>query len=193
VVLQVAKLVTKLVPEKAVRSAVELSYSGAEKLAGRASIARQAGVEDIAELRRKPLDECDRLAKEVAMATMAVAAVEGAVTGAGGAVTTLIDVPLLFGSALRTIVRTRQREDCRNRSRRTIGTQPRCRMVRLCGACRVFDDLSRCFRGGTTGIRPGLVLAETSRYFVNMRAGFRHDGRLRYAGDSSAWQPACSA
>jgi hypothetical protein len=106
VVLQAAKVATKFVPEKVVRSAVELSYNGAEKLAGRASIARQAGVQDIAELRQKPLNECDRLASEVARAAMALAAVEGAVTGVGGAVTTLIDVPLLFGSALRTIVRT---------------------------------------------------------------------------------------
>jgi hypothetical protein len=62
VVLQAAKVATKFVQEKVVRSAVKLSYNGSEKLSGRANIARQAGVQDIAELRQEPLNECDRLA-----------------------------------------------------------------------------------------------------------------------------------
>jgi hypothetical protein len=105
VVLQATKVVTKLLPEAFVRTAIESSYNAAEKLAGRDGVARRAGVKDISELREKPLEECDRLAKEVAAAARVLATVEGAVTGAAGAVTTLIDVPLLFGSALRTIVR----------------------------------------------------------------------------------------
>jgi hypothetical protein len=105
VVLQATKIVTKLVPETAVRLAIESSYTAAEKLAGRGSIARRANVGDITELQDKPLEECDRLAGEVAMLARAIATAEGVVTGAGGAITTAIDVPLLFASALRTIVR----------------------------------------------------------------------------------------
>jgi hypothetical protein len=104
-VLQVAKLVTKVIPEAAVRLAIESSYATAEKLAGRQSIADRAGVGDITELRERSLEECDRLAGQVAMAARALAVAEGAVTGVGGAITTAIDVPLLFASALRTILR----------------------------------------------------------------------------------------
>jgi hypothetical protein len=104
-VLQATKLVTKFVPEAAVRLAIESSYTAAEKLAGRQNVAHRAGVGDITELRGKPLEECDRLAGQVAMTARALAVAEGAVTGVGGVVTTAIDVPLLFASALRTILR----------------------------------------------------------------------------------------
>ena len=104
IVLQAAKIVTVLVPDVLVRSAIESSYNAAEKLAIPQSIARRATVVDVRDLRQKPLEECDRLAQQVGTAARTLATVEGAVTGAGGALTTLIDVPLLFVSALRTIV-----------------------------------------------------------------------------------------
>jgi hypothetical protein len=108
VVLQAAKAVTFFVPDVLVRSAIELSYSAARKLAPPQSIARQAGVKNVRELRESPLEECDRLAHRVSIAACTLAAAEGAATGAGGAATTLIDVPLLFASALRTIIRIGQ-------------------------------------------------------------------------------------
>ena len=108
VVLQAAKAVTFLVPDVLVRSAIELSYSAAHKLAPPQSIARQAGVKDVRELRKSPLEKCDRLTHRVSFAARTLAAAEGAATGAGGAATTLIDVPLLFASALRTIIRIGQ-------------------------------------------------------------------------------------
>jgi EcsC protein family len=104
-VLQATKFVTKIVPEVAISLAIESSYTAAEKLAGRQNIAHRAGAGDIAELRGKPLEECDRLASQVAMTARALAVAEGAVTGVGGVVATTIDVPLLFASALRTILR----------------------------------------------------------------------------------------
>jgi hypothetical protein len=108
VVLQAAKAVTFFVPDVLVRSAIELSYSAAHKLAPPQSIARQAGVKNVRELRKSRLEECDRLTRRVSVAARTLAAVEGAATGAGGAATTLIDVPLLFASALRTIIRIGQ-------------------------------------------------------------------------------------
>jgi hypothetical protein len=104
-VLQAAKLVTLLIPEALVRSAIESSYGAAQKLAAPAGIAREAGVLDIKELKNKPLEECDRLAHRASIAARNLATAEGAVTGVGGILTTTIDVPLLFISALRTIVR----------------------------------------------------------------------------------------
>ncbi len=108
VVLQAAKAVTFFVPDVLVRSAIELSYSAAHKLAPPQSIARQAGVKNVRDLRKTPLEECDRLAQRVSAAARTLATVEGAATGAGGAATTLLDVPLLFASALRTIIRIGQ-------------------------------------------------------------------------------------
>ena len=105
IALQAAKIVTKPVPQTVIRGAIELSYKAAKRLSWRESLARRAGVTDISELREKPLEECDRLAREVSLAARTLAATEGAVTGAAGPIMTAIDVPLLFASALRTIVR----------------------------------------------------------------------------------------
>jgi hypothetical protein len=104
-VLQAAKLVTLLIPEALVRSAIESSYDAAQKFAAPARIAHEAGVRDIKELKNKPLEECDRLAHRASIAARTLGTTEGAVTGVGGILTTTIDVPLLFISALRTIVR----------------------------------------------------------------------------------------
>jgi hypothetical protein len=49
------------------------------------------------------MEECDRLAGRVATSARVISLVEGAVTGAGGVVTTVADIPLLFVLSLRTI------------------------------------------------------------------------------------------
>ncbi len=108
VVLQAAKAATFFIPGALVRSAIESSYRAAHRLSRPESIAHQAGVNDLRELREGRLEECDRLAQRVGAAARTLATVEGAATGLGGPLTTLIDVPLLFVSALRMIVRTGQ-------------------------------------------------------------------------------------
>jgi EcsC protein family len=100
-----ANAVEKLIPDRWVGAAIDKSYDLAEKLAGSEDIIRRAGVSDLAVLRDRPLEECDRLAEEVGWTSAVLAAVEGAATGAGGVLTTLLDVPLLFVLALRTIIR----------------------------------------------------------------------------------------
>jgi EcsC protein family len=100
-----ANVVEKLIPDRLVSVAIETSYDMAAKLAGPEDIKRQAGVRDLADLRDRPLEECDRLAKQVGKNALVLATVEGAATGAGGVLTTLIDVPLLFALSLRTILR----------------------------------------------------------------------------------------
>jgi hypothetical protein len=94
--LPVASAIEKVIPDRAVRAAVMASYDASDLLAGQESIKRRAGVRGIAELKHKPLEECDALARGVAATAETIALVEGAVTGFGGVLTTLVDVPLLF-------------------------------------------------------------------------------------------------
>jgi hypothetical protein len=105
ITLPAASAIEKLIPDPLVRSTIERAYNVAEKLAKPEDIRHQAGVDDLDELRRRPLEECDRLSGQVARSALVIATIEGAVTGAGGVLTTLIDVPLLFVLSLRTVLR----------------------------------------------------------------------------------------
>ena len=98
-----ARALEKVIPDRIVRVAIERADDTAEILAGQEDIKRRAGVRDLSELRERPLEECDRMAMQVGVGARMLATVEGAATGAGGAWTTLFDIPLLFTLALRTI------------------------------------------------------------------------------------------
>jgi hypothetical protein len=98
-----AKVLEMIIPDRLVRAAIEKADDAAQIMAGHEDIKRQAGVRDLSELRDRPLEECDRLARQTGLAAHALAIAEGAATGAGGVATTLLDVPLLFTLALRTI------------------------------------------------------------------------------------------
>ncbi len=100
-----AKLVEKVIPDAVVRVAIEQSFRLAVLLAGQEEIKRRGGVDDLSDLKKKLLEDCDRLALETGVFSQVFATVEGAVTGAGGALTTLIDVPLLFILSLWTILK----------------------------------------------------------------------------------------
>ena len=99
----VARAMEFVIPDAVARAAIERTDDAADFLAGQEDIKRQAGVRDLAELREGPLEECDRMARQVGLAAQVLATAEGAATGAGGVLTTLIDIPLLFGLALRTV------------------------------------------------------------------------------------------
>jgi hypothetical protein len=99
----VAHVVERLIPDSVVSSAIEKGYDASDLIAGQRDIMRRAGVRDLGELKNKPLEECDALAGRVGNSSQAIAAVEGAATGAGGVITTLLDVPLLFVLAVGTI------------------------------------------------------------------------------------------
>jgi hypothetical protein len=101
----VASAIEKMVPDRAVRSAVMTAYDASSFLAGQESVKRRAGVRDLAELKHKPLEECDALARGVGASAQTIALIEGAATGAGGVLTTLLDVPLLFVLSLGSIRR----------------------------------------------------------------------------------------
>jgi hypothetical protein len=101
--LTVADLVQKVIPDKLAIAAIDKAYSVSELIAGHKDIERQAGVHELTELRKKPLEECDRLARRVSFVATTWASAQGAATGAGGFITTLVDMPLLFVFSLRTI------------------------------------------------------------------------------------------
>jgi hypothetical protein len=105
VTLPLANLVEKALPEQQLRLAIEKAYDASEMLAGQADILAQSGVRELRHLHSKPLEQCDRLAERVSAGSQTWAAIQGAITGAGGVLTTLIDIPLLFVLSLRTILK----------------------------------------------------------------------------------------
>jgi EcsC protein family len=105
ITMPVARWVGKVIPEAPLRAAIEKGYDISLRLADQEDIKRQVRVTDLAALRKKPLDVCDRLAARVSFFANGLALAEGVATGAGGLLTTFIDVPLLFVLTLRTIMR----------------------------------------------------------------------------------------
>jgi hypothetical protein len=104
-VVPVAKVVEKVVPDSMVRFAIERTYDASALLAIQKDIVSQSGIKELSELRGKPLEECDRLSKRVGVIAESLAALEGIATGLGGMWTTAIDVPLVFVLAIRTIIK----------------------------------------------------------------------------------------
>jgi hypothetical protein len=102
----IGKVVEAVIPDRVVLAAIQAAYKASDLSATTKDIKAQAGVDDIAKLREKPLEVCDRLSRRVGTLAQGVATVEGALTGAGGVWTTLLDVPLLFTLCLRTIIKT---------------------------------------------------------------------------------------
>lgn len=100
-----ARGVERLIPDPIGLAAVNAAYKASDVLATQADVKRRAGVDDVRDLQRKPLEICDDLAMSVGRSASALAAVEGFATGAGGVWTTLIDIPLLFVLSLRTIIK----------------------------------------------------------------------------------------
>ena len=102
----IAKVVEAVFPDQLALAAINAAYKASELTATQSDIEIQAGVGDISELRHKPMEVCDALSRRVGTVAQGIAIVEGALTGAGGVWTTLLDVPLLFTLCLRTIIKT---------------------------------------------------------------------------------------
>ena len=101
----IAKVVEIIIPDRVALLAIEAAYKSSVLAATKGDIWLDAGVADITKLRHEPLEVCDRLARRVGGFAQGVATIEGALTGAGGVWTTLVDIPLLFGLCLRTIIK----------------------------------------------------------------------------------------
>ncbi len=105
VLIPAAHLLGRVLPAPLVRFSIERAYDAAEFAAGQKDIELQAGVAELSELHKRPMEECDRLATRVGIAAELLATAEGVATGSGGVWTTLLDVPLVFVLALRTIIK----------------------------------------------------------------------------------------
>lgn len=108
IALPIARVVEFVVPDAAATAAIRAAYRASKASETRADLCAQAGVRNIEELRGGRLEECDRLSRRVGTMAQGVATVEGALTGAGGVWTTLLDVPLLLTLCLRTIIKNGQ-------------------------------------------------------------------------------------
>ena len=102
----VAKLVEWIIPDRLALEAIEAVYKTSELAATRNDIKLLAGVADLSELRHRPMQVCDDLSRRSGTMAQGVAVLEGALTGAGGVLTTLLDVPLLYTVCLTTIIKT---------------------------------------------------------------------------------------
>jgi len=102
----VAHLVDKVIPPSAVQAALEAACSVGERLTTPAALLSQTGLTSIADLRDNSLELCDSLADKVHDRAIAIAAVEGGVTGASGLAGLALDVPGLMTLSLRTIYQT---------------------------------------------------------------------------------------
>jgi EcsC protein family len=99
------KAVEYIIPDRVALLAIESTYKAADLAATANDIMVQAGVKELSALRQRPLELCDKLSRRVGTIAQVIATAEGALTGAGGVWTTLLDVPLLFGVCLRTILK----------------------------------------------------------------------------------------
>ncbi len=101
----VAHFAERYIPSRVAQEAIDRVYQEAELSSHRGDIERHAGVTDLGELKHHPLEECDQLASGVVAWAQGLAIAGGAVTGAGGFLTSALDVPLLLTLSLRTIIR----------------------------------------------------------------------------------------
>jgi DNA-binding transcriptional regulator YhcF (GntR family) len=96
-------LINKIIPEAAIRGALDFSSGAAEWLTDTKDIVRDAGVSSVADLRTLDLKTSDRLADEVHNWAIGLASAEGGVTGAAGLPGMAVDIPAIIVMALRTI------------------------------------------------------------------------------------------
>jgi hypothetical protein len=95
-----------VIPEAAARKAIEAAYATSDWLAAPDEAIAKGGVEKLEELQHKSLELSDSLADHVATGSKTIAAVDGAVSGAGGFMLAAADVGALTVVALRAIHRT---------------------------------------------------------------------------------------
>ena len=99
----VGKLISVVVPEKVIESAINAANAAAQYLTDTADVLRDGNVESIEELRTKDLKLCDQMADSVHNWAIGIATAEGAAVGATGLPGIAADIPFITTLALRTI------------------------------------------------------------------------------------------
>ena len=98
-----AWLIGRVVPENAIRAAIDGASRLGRALADKADVLRDGGVPEISALRDGELERCDRLANDVHNWAVGFAAAEGTATGALGLLSAPVDIPAIITLAMRTI------------------------------------------------------------------------------------------
>ncbi len=96
-------LINKIIPEAAIRGALDFSSSAAEWLTDTKDITRDAGVSSVEELKTHDLEKSDGLANEIHNWAIGIATAEGGGTGWAGLPGMAVDIPAIIVLALRTI------------------------------------------------------------------------------------------
>lgn len=97
--------VQDMLPAEVVSAALSGVQFAAARLAGRSSILRRAGVDDLQALRRGDLAVCDELARQIRQRAVLVGSGGGALFGMAGSVGLVADVPSLLLLSFRTVYR----------------------------------------------------------------------------------------
>ena len=100
-----ATAVEKALPSMALRLTLDGVHAAAVRLTDRRSILKRAGVDDIEELRKVPLETCDGLAERVGRRAMLLGGSSGALFGIAGGFGLVADLPTLLTLTFRTIHR----------------------------------------------------------------------------------------
>lgn len=101
-----ASLFRRLIPQAVGVNGIAAAYAASGWLVGPGEILKSSGMASLEDLRQQPLEFCDRLAGKIDRGSQAFAAVDGAVTGAGGFVLAAADVVALTMIVLRAIRHT---------------------------------------------------------------------------------------
>lgn len=99
----VGKLISVVVPEKVIESAINAANAAAQYLTDTDDVLRDGNVESIEELRTKDLKLCDQMADSVHNWAIGIATAEGAAGGFVGLPGLAADIPFITTLALRTI------------------------------------------------------------------------------------------
>lgn len=96
-------LVQKIIPNAAIRGALDAANWAASCLADTGDIMKDCGVERISDLKAESLELCDRLANSVHDWAIGIGIAEGGATGATGMPGLAADIPIIITLALRTV------------------------------------------------------------------------------------------
>ena len=99
----VGKLISVVVPEKVIESAINAANAAAQYLTDTDDVLRDGNVESIEELRTKDLKLCDEMADSVHNWAVGIATAEGVAGGFVGLPGLAADIPFITTLALRTI------------------------------------------------------------------------------------------
>ncbi|OXG05302.1 ATPase [Flavobacterium piscis] len=99
----VSWLIQTVIPESTMRGAIQVSNNASKFLIDNEKFKKECNIREIAELKKRPLNECDDFANEIHNWAVGYAATEGGVTGATGIIGMAVDIPAIITLAFRTI------------------------------------------------------------------------------------------